>query len=175
MLGVQIFQLYGNLLTDEAHQPWEKIVKAQTDTIPREDLRGEVHEEKAGKTWTSFLEWVTFHLQSVFHPNAAEAVKFYITNTLKKPNRVPIWQFFVRVEQLNSYLENLPSLFQSPKANSATKPVMLLEDADLTDAPVANVPCQVAEAVRPHGELHSGQYKGLVDGPGEHQEQRRAR
>ena len=27
MLGVQIFQLYGNLLTDEACQPWEKIVK----------------------------------------------------------------------------------------------------------------------------------------------------
>ncbi len=67
-----------------------------------------------------------FHLQSVFHPNAAEAVKFYITNTLKKPNRVPIWQFFVRVEQLN-----LPSLFQSPKAKSATKPAMPLEDADL--------------------------------------------
>ena len=94
-LGVQIFQLYGNLLTDEARQPWEKIVKAQTDTIPREDLRGEVHEEKAGKTWTSFLECVTFHLQSVFCPDAAEAVKFYITNTLKKPTRAPIWQFFV--------------------------------------------------------------------------------
>ena len=44
MVGVQIFQLYGNLLTDEACQPWEKIVKAQTDTIPREDLRGEVHD-----------------------------------------------------------------------------------------------------------------------------------
>ena len=52
-------------------------------------------------------------------------------NTLKKPNRVPIGQFFVRVEQLNSYLENLPSLFPSLKANSATKPVMPLEDADL--------------------------------------------
>ena len=117
MLGAQIFQLYGNLLTDEACQPWEKIVKAQTDTIPQEDLRGEVHEGKAGKTWTSFLECVTFHLQSVFRPDAAEAVKFYITNTLKKPNRVPIRQFFVRVEQLNSYLENLPSLFQSLKAN----------------------------------------------------------
>ena len=74
---------------------------------------------------------MTFHLQSVFHPDAAEAVKFYITNTLKKPNRVPIRQFFVQVEQLNSYLENLPSLFQSPKANLATKPVMLLKDADL--------------------------------------------
>ena len=106
-------------------------MKAQTDAIPREDLRGEVHEENAGKTWTSFLECITFHLQSVFRPDAAEAVKFYITNTLKKPNRVPIRQFFVQVEQLNSYLENLPSLFQSPKANSATKPVTPLEDADL--------------------------------------------
>ena len=44
MLGTQIFQLYGNLLTDKAWQPWEKIVKAQANTIPREDLRGEVHE-----------------------------------------------------------------------------------------------------------------------------------
>ncbi len=39
-----------------------------------------MHEEKAGKTWTSFLEFVTFHLQSLFYPNAAEAVKYYITN-----------------------------------------------------------------------------------------------
>ena len=65
----------------------EKIVEEQTNTIPQEDLRGEVHEEKAGKTWTSFLECVTFQLQSVFRPDAAEAVKFYITNTLKKPKR----------------------------------------------------------------------------------------
>ena len=43
MLGVQIFQLYGNLLTDEAHQPWEKIVKEQTNTFPWEDLHGKVH------------------------------------------------------------------------------------------------------------------------------------
>ena len=77
------------------------------------------------------MECANFHLQSVFRPDAAEAVKFYITNTLKKPNRVPIRQFFVRVEQVNSYLENLPSLFQSPKTNSATKLVMPLEDADL--------------------------------------------
>ena len=56
--------------------------KAQTNTIPSEDSCGEVHEKKAGKTCT------------VFHPDAAEAVKFDITNTLKKPNRVIIWNFF---------------------------------------------------------------------------------
>ena len=37
-----------------------------------------------------------------------EAVKFFIMNKLK-PNRVPIQQFFVQVEQLNSYLKNLPN------------------------------------------------------------------
>ncbi len=131
VLGAQIFQLYGNLLTDEARQPWKKIVKEQTDTFPWEDLRGEVHEKKAGKTWTSFLECVMFHLRSVFKPDAADAVKFYITNTLKKPNRVPIWQFFMWVEQLNSYLKTLPCQYHRRKVNLATKPVTLLEDANL--------------------------------------------
>jgi len=65
-------------------------VKEQTNTFPWEDLHGEVQEKKAGKTWTSFLECVTFHLQSVFNPDAAEVMKFYITNMLKNPNRVPI-------------------------------------------------------------------------------------
>ncbi len=36
------------------------------------------------------------------------------------------------MEQLSCYLESLPRLFKIPKANSATKPVMPLEDADLT-------------------------------------------
>ncbi len=110
VLGAQILQLYGNLFTDESHQASEEIVKVQTDTIPWKDLHGKVHEKKAGKTWTSFLNCVTYHLQAIFCPNADEAVKFYITNTLTKPNRVPIQQFFVQVEQLNSYLKNLPNL-----------------------------------------------------------------
>jgi hypothetical protein len=60
-----------------------------------------------------------------------ETVKFYITNTLKRSNRINIWKFFVHVEQLISYLEGLPGLFNSPKANLAAKQVMLLKDTDL--------------------------------------------
>ena len=44
---------------------------------------------------------------------------------------MPVWQFFKQVEQLNSYLESLSCLYYSPKANSVTKPVMLLDDSDL--------------------------------------------
>jgi hypothetical protein len=49
---------------------------------------------------------------------------------MKKPIRVLIYQFFANVEQLNSYLESLSGLFNGSKANSATKPVVLLDDAN---------------------------------------------
>ena len=71
------------------------------------------------------------HLQQVFRHDAGEALKYHITNTLRKPNRIPICQFLVRVKQLNSYLETLPCLYYSPRANQATKQVLPLDDADL--------------------------------------------
>eukprot|EP00804_Cyclotella_cryptica_P023519 CCRYP_012146-RA/>CCRYP_012146-RA protein AED:0.42 eAED:0.74 QI:0/0/0/1/1/1/3/0/259 len=81
------FELYGNLLSDEARQPWEKIIKAQVTKAPWEDIReyrtGDSHED---------LELVS---------------------------------------RLNSYLETLPCLYYSPKANQATKKVLPLDDADL--------------------------------------------
>jgi len=39
IIRTQIFQLYANLLSNEACQPWDKIVKAQTKNAPREDLK----------------------------------------------------------------------------------------------------------------------------------------
>ena len=72
-----------------------------------------------------------FHLQQVFRHDAGKALKYYITNMLRKPNRILIRQFLVRVEQLNSYLETLPCLYYSPSANPATKQVLPLDGADL--------------------------------------------
>eukprot|EP00804_Cyclotella_cryptica_P003036 CCRYP_006032-RA/>CCRYP_006032-RA protein AED:0.40 eAED:0.83 QI:0/0/0/1/1/1/3/0/432 len=122
--GAKPFELYGNLLSDEARQPWEKIIKAQVTKAPWEDIKGVPHTETPTKTWNSFHECVTFHLLQVFRHDAGEALKYYITNTLKKPNRVSI-------QQLNSYLETLPCQYYSPKANQATKKALPLDDADL--------------------------------------------
>ena len=74
---------------------------------------------------------MTFHSLTVFQQSSGKAVEYYITNTLKKPNQVPVRQFFKQVEQLNSYLKNLPFLYYSPKVNSASKLVLLLDDSDL--------------------------------------------
>jgi len=132
MAGVNLFELYRNLLSDETRQPWEKIIKAQVTSSPCEDMKGVTHLEAPTKTWDSFNKCVTFHLLRVFRHDVGEALKYYITNTLKKPNWVSIRQFFIQVEQLNCYLETLPCLFNSPKANQATKRVLPLDDADLT-------------------------------------------
>ena len=61
--GVKPFELYGNLLSDEARQRWEKIVQAQMMKCPWEDIFGVPRDETPTKTWDSFMECITFYLQ----------------------------------------------------------------------------------------------------------------
>jgi hypothetical protein len=77
------------------------------------------------------MECVTFHLLTVFRKDAAKAQRYYISNGLKKPNRVAIRQFVEHVKQLNNYLELLPCLYQSNWATPATKKVGPIDNADL--------------------------------------------
>ncbi len=72
-----------------------------------------------------------FHLLTVFPNNAAEQEKYYLSNVLKKPQRVGLRQFVQRVEQLNAYVAQLPCWYYSPSYN----PGMTL----------ANVPFPVAD------------------------------
>ena len=64
--GAKPFELYANLLADEARQPWEKILKAQVMQAPWEDVFGVTHTKTPTKSWSSFRECVKFHLQTVF-------------------------------------------------------------------------------------------------------------
>ena len=97
-----------------------------------EGLRGIVHKSPRSKMWDSFKECVTFHMLTVFHNDAMEAQRYYISNCLKKPNQVPIRQFMQRMQQLNDYLELLPCLYQSNRATKTTKKVGPIKDADLS-------------------------------------------
>ncbi len=100
----QVFQLYSNFLSEEAREPENRLLAEQIDCSPWKDLRGNVHNTTRSKTWYSFMESVTFHLLMVFCNDAVEAQRYYISNGLKKPSRVPIWQFLQHIQQLNDYL-----------------------------------------------------------------------
>jgi hypothetical protein len=71
-----------------------------------------------------------FHLLTAFPINAAEQEKYYITNVLKKPQRITVRQFVCRVEQLNAYIAQMPCFYYSPNANASTKP----ENVPFTEA-----------------------------------------
>ena len=94
----ETLQTLWKFLSDKARQPWDKIVQTQMTKCPWEDIFGVTHDETPTKNWDSFMECITFHLQQVFRHDAGESLKYYITNTLRKPNGVPIHQFWVLVE-----------------------------------------------------------------------------
>eukprot|EP00804_Cyclotella_cryptica_P021700 CCRYP_012865-RA/>CCRYP_012865-RA protein AED:0.10 eAED:0.80 QI:0/0/0/1/1/1/3/0/405 len=86
--ALEVFQLYANLLTEEAHQPWDLIVKKQTESSPFHSIFGVKRKKSPGKTSESFRRCQLLHLQSCFAHDAGKNLKFYISNCLKKPNKV---------------------------------------------------------------------------------------
>ena len=135
-----MFQLYSNLLMEEARRPWSKIRGEQIDVTPWTDLFGVKHTKEQKKSWQSFVDCVTFHLLTVFWSNAAKTQRFYISNRLKKPNRVPIRQFMQRIQQLNGYLDLLPCFFYSEYATKLSKVGQAFDDADLASHILRKVP-----------------------------------
>ena len=86
------------------------------------------------------MDCVTFNLLSVFWSDAAETQQFYISNGLKKPNRVLNRQFVQRIQQLNSYLDLLPCLFYSEHATKLNKVVQSFDNSYLASHILHMVP-----------------------------------
>jgi hypothetical protein len=116
-----IFMQYATKLSETAHRPWTTIVGEQISCEPWTDVYGTEHPMKRPAFWTSFLECIQLHLQAVFGTDAVEQERFYISNGLKKPNRVPIQDFVQMIQHLNGYLGLLPCLFYSSKAAKSRK------------------------------------------------------
>jgi hypothetical protein len=75
-----------------------------------------------------------FHLLTVFPNSAAEQEKYYLSNMLKKPQRVGIRQFVQRIEHLNAYVMQLPCWYYSPSYNAS----MTLANGPFSEADLAS-------------------------------------
>jgi hypothetical protein len=122
---------YLNLLSPECKYAWNKIVGEQTESNPFVNLQGVSLEGPRGKSLHKFFnDCIMFHLLTAFPINAAEQEKYYISNVLKKPQRVNVSQFICRVEQLNAYMAQMPCFYYTPNANASTR----LENVLFTEA-----------------------------------------
>jgi hypothetical protein len=118
----QMFTFYLNLLSPKSKYSWNKIVSKQTKSNPVVNLQGVSLEGLRGMSCNSFSNCVMFHLLTAFPINAAEQEKYYISNVIKKPQRIKVRQFVHCVEQLNAYIAQMPCFYYSPNANASTKP-----------------------------------------------------
>ncbi len=118
----KLFTFYLNLLSPESKYSWNKIVGNQMESDPYVNLQGDVLEGPRGMSCDSFNNCMMFHLLTVFPINADEQEKYYISNILKKSQRINVRQFVQRVEQLNAYIPQMPCFYYSPNANANTKP-----------------------------------------------------
>ena len=131
VIAAKLFSTYANLLSTEKRMAWDKIVERQCDVMNWTDLKGQKHEKARAKSMKSFLDCTKHHVLTMFSMDAAEVEKYYISTVIKKPVRITIRAFFTRVEQLNSYIALLPSIYDSPKATPATKPAKPFSESEL--------------------------------------------
>jgi hypothetical protein len=130
--ATEMFQFSTNLLSSDAKYAWNKIVQEQTEADPFKDLQGVSRKGPRGLMQESFDNCVMFHLLTVFPNNAAEQEKYYHSNMLKKPQRISVRQFVQRIEQLNTYVSQLPCWYYSPSyVNGMTPANILFTEADL--------------------------------------------
>jgi len=61
-----IFMQYSTQLSETARRTWTTIVGEQIDCKPWMDVYGNEHPKKRPASWTSFLECIQLHLQTVF-------------------------------------------------------------------------------------------------------------
>jgi hypothetical protein len=117
-----MFHFYANLLSVDAKYPWNKIVQEQTQFDPYTELQGISRKGPRGLLRKAFDDCIMFHLLTVFPNNVAEQERYCLTNMLKKPQCVNVLQFVQHVEQLNSYIAQLPCWYHSPSAKATTIP-----------------------------------------------------
>jgi hypothetical protein len=93
------------------------------------------------RTWASFLDCIELHKLTIFAVNAAETQHYYILQSVKKPQRVPVRQFMVRMGLLNDYLAYLPTVKDSPEAVEDTKKGNVpFDEADLASIILKSLP-----------------------------------
>jgi hypothetical protein len=94
----KMFTFYLNLLSPKSKYTWNKIVREQMESDLFVNLQGDSLEGPREMSREPFNYCVMFHLLTAFPINAAEQEKYYISNVLKKPQRINVRQFIHRVE-----------------------------------------------------------------------------
>ena len=87
------------------------------------------------------MDFIKLHKLTIFPADAAEKQRYYMQQTIKKPQRVTVHQFMSRMGVLNDYLAYLPMVFDFLMAVAGTKKMYVpFAEADLAGTVLNLVP-----------------------------------
>ena len=115
------YELIRNYFIGEARTQWDKIMLEMHSKDPRFGVDGESHSGPRRRIWSSFMDCIELHKLTIFAVDAAEMQHYYMQQSVKKPQRVPVRQYMAPMGLLNDYLAHLPTVKNSPMAVEDTK------------------------------------------------------
>jgi hypothetical protein len=116
-----VYELFRKTLKEDPELQWDRIVTDMHTKDPWEDLKGAKHDGIRGKSSKSLWECIDFHKRTIYSIDAVEQQRLYILCHLKKPAKSSIRAHVTRMETLNKYLEQLPTIKNSPMAVASTE------------------------------------------------------
>jgi hypothetical protein len=115
------YDLFCQLLADDPHDQWDRIVREVHETDPWTALDGQKNKGLPMKTSESLEDFITFHKRTVFSLDAMERQKSYMMGSLKKPHHMTIKKHVSHCKTMNGCISLLPTLRDSSLAVASTE------------------------------------------------------
>ncbi len=132
-----------NLLSGntQSQWQWDCICRKMNECDWWAAVNGQVTKSRHLRTWMSFLDCLKLHKLTVFSDDAAKRQRFYIQQSVRKPQRATVQQHISCMGVLNDYVKHLPTLKDSSKAVLTTKEGNIpFSEADLAAIVLSSVP-----------------------------------
>jgi hypothetical protein len=137
----QAYEMFHLFVVGDQRTHWDKIVQEMHTKDPWVGVDGVSHKGICFHSWSAFLDCIELHKLTIFPIDAAKKQRYYMTQTVKKPQRVTVRQYMARMGILNDYLAHLSMVFNSSMAVEGTKKGNVpFDEADLAGIVLNSVP-----------------------------------
>jgi hypothetical protein len=117
----QAYKMFRLFVVGDQQTQWDKIVQEMHTKDPWIGMNRISHKGFCICSWPAFLDCIELHKLTIFPVDATEKQRYYMVQTVKKPQRVTVHQYMARMGVLNDYLAHLPTVFNSSMAIEGTK------------------------------------------------------
>jgi hypothetical protein len=135
------YEIFCSFVVDDSQTQWDKIVLEMHTMDPWIGVNGSSNKGPHVCSLPSFLEYIKLHKLTIFPVGATEKQRYYMMQTVKKPQWATVHQYMACMGIINDYLSFLPMVFNSSMAIEGTKKGNVpFDEADLARIIFNSVP-----------------------------------